>query len=381
MRIKEIRCYMLRAPLQKRFGYSQRWFEARSTVLVKIVTDSGHQGWGEVFCHDAQESVAALIEHTYARRLTGRDPLRIGVIWDDLYNWTKDYGQKGVTIAALSGVDIALWDILGQVTGQPVHLLLGGAFREQVQGYATGLYMREGDDPARMLAEEARTYVGRGFRAIKMKIGYGPGRDLFLVEAVRRAIGDDVALMVDANHAYDAATAIRLGRRLEPLNVAWFEEPVSPEDVDGYCEVRAALHIPIAGGEAEFTRYGFRELITRRAVDILQPDICLTGGLSEARVIAAMARAFHLRCLPHAWGTQVGLAASLHFLASLPDTPPSLHPLPALLELDQTEHPLRDAVVRRGLCIEGDCVRVPQEPGLGIVVDEEAVERLSLRPS
>lgn len=374
MKIQDIAVYPLRCKLDRRFGFSQKWITHRTTLLVKITTDAGISGWGEVFCHDGWAAMTALIEHTYRPLLIGADALAIEVIWETLYNWTKDYGQKGATVAALSGIDIALWDIFGKVTGQPIYRLIGGAFRTKIQAYATGLYQTDTPDPVAALMDEAQCYVEQGFKAIKMKVGFGVQHDVACVQGVRRAIGNDIQLMIDANHAYDAATAIQLGHKLEECNLAWFEEPVSPEDIEGYCTVRRALPIPIAGGEAEFTRYGFRQLITSGAVDIVQPDICLTGGLSEGRKIATLARTWHVRCLPHVWGTAIGLAASLHFIASLPDTPPSLNPLPMLLELDQTEHPLRN-ITTEPIRLEDGFVHVPDAPGLGVEVDEQIVKR------
>ena len=171
--------------------------------------------------------------------------------------------------------------------------------------------------------------------------------DVRLCHAVRRAVGDRLAIMIDANHAYDATGAIALGRRIEELGIAWFEEPVPPEDLAGYREVKAALAMPIAGGEAEFTRWGFRGLIAERCVDILQPDIAAAGGISETQKIADMANAFGVRVNPHVWGTAVALAASLQLIAALPHNPPGLHPIEPLLEFDQSEHPIRMAVVDR----------------------------------
>jgi D-galactarolactone cycloisomerase len=369
MQTTDISAYPLRCELERPFSYSQKWFTHRTALLVKITTDDGTVGWGDVFCHDAGPALAVLIERTYAPLLKGRNPLDIAVLWDKIYNWTKDYGQKGLTSAALSGIDIALWDIFGKTTGLPISQLLGGAFRDRVQGYATGLYRVQSDDVLNHLVEEARGYVEQGFRAVKMKVGFGVQEDIRCVRAIRQAIGDGVDLMVDANHAYDVPSAIRLGRVLEEVGVAWFEEPVSPEDIEGYCAVRQALDIPIAGGEAEFTRYGFRRFVCAGAVDIVQPDICIAGGISEGIKIADLARTWHVRCLPHVWGTAVGLAASLHYIAALPDTPPSLNPQPMVLELDQTEHALRH-ITKEPIRFENGFVHVPDGPGLGVEVDE-----------
>ena len=205
------------------------------------------------------------------------------MLWREIYARLRDHGQKGVVIQGLSGIDIALWDIKGKHFGVPVHQLLGGAARREVQAYATGLYRRKWGDPLEYLAEEAAGYVAEGFEAVKLKVGFGVEEDAAVTRAVREAIGPEVALMVDANHAYDAVAAIRLGRMIEAHDIGWFEEPVPPEDLAGYRAVKAALSIPIAGGECEFTRFGFRDLLVSRAVDIVQPDTCAAGGFPNAR--------------------------------------------------------------------------------------------------
>ncbi|MDJ0757051.1 MAG: mandelate racemase/muconate lactonizing enzyme family protein [Ardenticatenaceae bacterium] len=373
MKIADIQTYHLNMPIDE-FAFSQKWVRARTALIIKVVTDDGTVGWGEAFCHDAGRAIEAIISQTFRPHLIGRNPLEINVLWDHLYNWTKDYGQKGIVISALSAVDIALWDILGKVSDLPIVTLLGGQFYDRIQGYATGLYMRDAADDRQNLADEARSYIEEGFKHLKMKVGYGLAKDISIVTAVREAVGDDIHLMIDANHAYDATTAIRLGKKLSHLNIDWFEEPVSPEDIEGYAEVRQAIDIPVAGGEAEFTRFGFRQLLTQRAVDIVQPDICAAGGLTEGRRIADMARTWHTRCIPHVWGTAIGRAASLHFIASLPPTPPALFPQKALLELDLTPHPLRDEVVLNPPEVVNGWVTVPQAPGLGVEVNESFLE-------
>ena len=379
MKITGIKAYPLTCQLQEPFSYSQRWFQARSGLLVQVTTDEGLAGWGEVFCHDGWPAAVALLEQVYAPLVVGQDPLARAYVWEMLYNWTRDYGQKGLTTAALSGVDIALWDICGQAAGMPIWRLLGG-WRQQVPAYATGLYQTERAmaDPA-ALAEEAAGYAAQGFGAVKLKVGFGLERDLRNVRAVRMAIGEGVRLMVDANHAYDAATAIALGRAIEPYGIGWFEEPVVPEDIEGYCAVRAALSIPVAGGEAEFTRYGFRPLVARGALDIAQPDLCITGGISEGLRIAALCQAFHVRCMPHVWGTGIALATALHFIAALPDQPSSLNPQPIMLELDRTENPVRDEILTTPIQVQDGYAAVPQGPGLGVTVDPDALQRFARR--
>ena len=334
-------------------------------------------GWGE--CYGPARMTAAVVQ-SVAPWLIGEDPLRTDYLWQMIYARLRDHGQKGVVIEGLSGIDIALWDIKGKHFGVPVHRLLGGPLRAEVQAYATGLYRRKSGDPLRYLAEEAAGYVAEGFKAVKLKVGFGVEEDAAVTRAVREAIGPDVALMVDANHAYDAVAAIRLGRMIEPYDIGWFEEPVPPEDVAGYRAVKAALSIPVAGGECEFTRFGFRDLLVSRAIDIIQPDTCAAGGLSECKKIADMAEAFGVRYNPHVWGTGIAIAASLQLLAVLPaHTPVSLAPIEPMLEFDRTEHPIRQSLLVQPIEHTSGIVRVPDGPGLGIEVDRDALARFTVR--
>lgn len=375
MKIQAVHAYALRHALPEAevFGSSKGWHAVRQALLVEIVTDDGLSGFGEAYGPPAVNRT--LVDELYAPRLVGRDPLEHAVIWEDLYNTFRDYGRKGWPIAAISAVDIALWDLKGKALGQPVSKLLGGAFRTQIRAYATGLYRHRVEDNARALAREAEAYAAEGFGAMKMKVGFGLDEDLRNVRAVRQAIGAERLLAMDANHAYDAGQAIRLARKVEDCDLAWFEEPVVPEDLDGYCQVKAAARMPIAGGETEFTRWGFRDLCVRRAVDILQPDICGCGGFTEAWRIAALASASGLTVFPHVWGTAVGLFASLQLAAALPPNPPAMLPTELPFELDRTPNPLRDQLALNPPKRAGDRIDLPTGPGLGLEIDRRLLER------
>ena len=375
MRITAIRTHILQAALSQPFAYSRAWYDTRTAMVVEIETDDGHVGWGE--CYGPARITAAVVE-SVAPWLIGEDPLRTDHLWQMIYARLRDHGQKGAVIQGLSGIDIALWDIKGKHFGVSCCQLLGGPLRSEVKAYATGLYRRKSGDPATYLAEEAAGYAAEGFSAVKLKVGFGIEEDAAMTRAVRAAIGNDVALMVDANHAYDAVAAIRLGRMIEPYNIGWFEEPVPPEDIAGYRRVRAALAIPVAGGECEFTRFGFRDLLTTHAVDIIQPDTCAAGGLSECKKIADMAEAFGVRYNPHVWGTGIAIAASLQLLAVLPShTPTSLNPIEPMLEFDRTEHPIRQALLTHPIEHLKGVVGVPEGPGLGIEIDRAALKRFA----
>jgi D-galactarolactone cycloisomerase len=373
--IQSIETYVVRHELQaeEQFEYAQYRYNDRTILLCRITTDSGYSGWGEAFGPALIHKTT--IDTVYAPMLAGRSPFETDVIWESLYNKLRDHGQKGLAIEALSAVDIALWDLKGRITGMPLWALMGGKRRDRVMPYATGLYRHGGRDELKRLVDEAITYAERGFRAMKLKIGFGRDYDLAAVKAVRNAIGDDIELMVDANHAYNASSAIDLGRRIEEFDIGWFEEPVPPEDVEGYREVKHALSIPVAGGEAEYTRFGFYPLFQARAIDVAQPDCTVTGGISEFMKIVALATVHNIQCYPHVWGSAVALYTGLHCALAMPDFPQRLYPSEARLEFDQTSNIFRDRLAGEPLTMRDGYVEAPDGPGLGIEIDTDLVEQ------
>ena len=375
MKIKKVTCHVVAAPVERPFTSSRGWlYKTRGSCIVEIEADDGTVGWGE--CYGPSAVAKAYIETQFAPRILGRDVFDVEVIWEDLYNRIKDYGGKGMASAALSGIDIALWDLMGKACGKPIHKLIGGAFRSEVTCYATGLYFIDMDRLIEEAVEEAQGYVAEGFTAVKMKIGLGdPKLDIRRVAAVREAVGADVRLMVDANHCMTVPQAIRIGRELEKLDIDWFEEPISPEDIDGYVEVTRALDMAVAGGENEMTRWGFRDLVVRKAMDIVQPDVCAAGGISECRKIATLASAHGVECVPHAWGSVIGVAATLHFLAALPDQPPSFRPVPPMFEFEQCENPFRDQLAKTPIVQKRGKIQIPAGAGLGIDIDRNVLDR------
>ena len=375
-RIADVKAHVLEAKISQPFSWSFNRTDMRATCLVEIVAEDGTTGWGECF---GPARLNAAIVSAYRPYLVGQDALAIEQHWQTLYNQFRDQGQKGLAITALSGVDIALWDLKGKHFEAPVHVLMGGPLRREVAAYATGTYRTDTGDPMQYILDEVRGYVKEGFGAVKLKIGFGAEKDIPLIRAVREAIGPRVGLMLDANHGYDAIEAIAVGRAVADCNIGWLEEPVVPDDLDSYVEVRRGQPIPVAGGECAFTRWGFREILARRAHDILQPDTCAAGGLSECKKIADMATAFGVRYVPHVWGTGVGLAAALQLLAVLPHTPPRHTPVEPLLEFDRSEHPFRQAVMTAEIEHMRGIVRVPEGPGLGIEIDRAALDRFGAR--
>ena len=378
MKITDLKVHVLQSPLAEPFAFSQGWVHRRSATLVEVITDTGLTGWGEAFAQGLEppQIAAAAIEHALRPLVLGADPLAIEVLWHRMYHQTRDYGRKGSVVAAISAVDMALWDLAGHHYGQPVHRLLGGAFRTRVQPYATGFYRLRGQGERDRLVDEAHGHFAAGFRLMKVKLGYGVADDIEVIQAIAAAMqGRGVTLMVDTNHGYGRTEALRLGRALDELDLRWYEEPVAPEDLEGYCELRAKLRTPIAGGENEHTLYGFRDLLGRHAVDIAQPDVGSCGGITAARHIAVLAQAHGIELNPHVWGSAVAQAASLQLIAALPVAHHSLYARAPVLEYDRSSHPFRRELVREPLDLVDGMVPIPDGPGLGIEVRRETLER------
>jgi len=378
MKITQVRAHVLRSALEQPFSFSQGWVSSRGATLVEVQTDDGITGWGEALCQGLQppEIAAAAIDHALKHLVVGEDPLQPEVLWHRMYHYTRDYGQKGAVVGAISGIDIALWDICGKARNAPVAKLLGGAFRTRVEAYATGFYRIKGHGEAPRLAQEFETHCANGFRALKIKLGFGIADDLAVMKAIWEASkGKEV--MIDVNHAYSVTDAIRLGRELEDMGwrLRWYEEPVVQEDLDGYAEVRRALATPIAGGENEYTGFGFRQLLEKRAVDIAQPDICIAGGFTGCRHIVALAHAHGVQVNPHVWASAVGQAASLQLIASIPVANHSLFPKDILLEFDTSSHPFRNELTSDPLKQKNGWVEIAQKPGLGIEVNRQILEK------
>ena len=381
MKIKDVKSYVLQYRLEEELGYSQQYYDRRTAHLIEVVTDEGVRGYGEAFGGgNVALASKTIVEQVIGPLIRGMDPLDREVIWHRVYNLLRDHGQKGMALQALSGVDIALWDIAGKALGLPLYKLLGGAFRDRIPAYGYGMMLQRVPELADRFAEESRKIVAGGFKAIKMKIGLGPRQDVKLVEAVRKAVGPEIQLMVDANHCYTAREAIPLGRELERLDVFWFEEPVAPEDYQGYRDLCLALDLNIAGGEAEFTRWGFRHLIEGRCVDVLQPETCGLGGITEYQKVLALAHSHFVPVVNHVWGSAVAVAMNLHLLAALPDLPGGAHPVQPMLEYDTTPNRFREELLKEPLSVlkqvkqNDGWVGLPKGPGLGVEIDFDFVK-------
>ena len=340
MKINSIKSHVLRYELDKELGYSQQYYKHRTAHLVEVETDEGITGWGECF---GPGNIALankyIVEKVIQPLIIGEDPINKEYIWHKVYNLLRDSGQKGMPIQALSGIDIALWDILAKKAKLPLYQLLGGKTNNKIPVYGYGMMLQKKtvEELCELFKKEANQIKEKNFKAMKMKVGLGPKDDLKLVSAVRQAIGDNFKLMVDANHAYNKNDALYVGRGLDEMDIYWFEEPVAPEDYDSYKELKEKLKTNIAGGEAEFTKYGWNQLIKNNCIDIAQPEVCGLGGITEYLKISALAQANFIPIVNHVWGSALSVAVNLHLLTSLPDMPGGLFPTKSMLEFDTTE--------------------------------------------
>lgn len=368
MKIVKIEPYLLIDQLDKPFYFSQFEYNQRKICIVKVTTDEGIFGWGEGYGPGLV--VKAGIQQIIPL-LLGKDPLYHENIWQEVYRHIYDYSRKGILTSALSAIDIALWDIKGKILKQPISTLLGGRKREKVKVYATGLYFSHDDNMVDKLAAEAIMYKEQGYSAIKMKVGLGINKDVENVKAVRNAIGNDIGLMVDANHAFDLREAKQLINLIKDLNITWFEEPVSNDDYESYAELRKWSDIPITGGECEYFKNGALEMISKRCVDIFQPDTGACGGITEVKKMMAIAEAHNTNLTPHTWGTGIAIAANLHLVSNLNIVPGRLFQNEPLMEFDRSPNRLREELLVENFKADNGYLYVPIAYGLGIDINED----------
>jgi len=376
MRISTIEAIPLKHSLEdgRGFGGTRGVTTTRTATLVKLTATDGTVGWGEAFA--PPRTVATLVEEVFRDAVVGTDPINADTLADDVY--TGDivgyhFGREGVVQAALTGVEVAMWDLRGKQLGEPVRRLLGGQNREQVTPYASTMYITEwGEDPAEPMSAAAE----EGFTAAKIKIGRSVDDDVHRVETAREILGDDAHLMVDYNGNYTPSQAIESIHAIEQYDLTWVEEPVPPENREGYERIRTRVDVPLAAGEAHFGRFEFTDLVTDGTVDIIQPNLGRCGGFAEARYIAQVATTENVQVRPHVWNSGVGLAAALQFASTVPSYPePSGRAgQPVLFEFDRSENPLRHKILTEPFDPTGGSLDVPDEPGLGIDIDEDAVD-------
>lgn len=375
MRITDVTTRLLFCPFSETIHDAARAIAGRDVLLVEIHTDTGISGLGFLTgLGVAHGSEMPVIEHIINASLTpmllGEDPRNFNRLWEAMYRGTTRFGRKGAAVRAISGVDIALWDLIGKAANMPVYKLLGG-YRDRVKIYASGGFYTPRNAISE-LVDEMTGYVRRGFQAVKMKVGRDVRTDIKRVAAVREALGEDIDLLVDANEAWDVATAMAFIKGVEHCNVYWLEEPVAPDDINGFAQLTALGTVPVAAGENEYTRYGFRDLIQNRAVHVVQPDVTRVGGISEWMKVAHMAAAWNMPCVTHAVQE-----VHISLVAAVPNAPMMEYFTP-----DQYLQTFLSQLFPKPQGLHAICdgyVDVPQEPGLGLAFDAELAERYTVK--
>jgi L-alanine-DL-glutamate epimerase-like enolase superfamily enzyme len=386
VKITAVRAAWLRAaiPAERRHTSDFGVNDSFNTCLIEIDTDAGLTGLGEAKVGVGNlgnyAALVTLIHAELAPLLIGRDPRDVTALWETIYNGTRAHyvaghgrtfpivGRRGITVCALSGVDIALWDLLGKALGQPVWRLLGGRLRDRIPAYASG-----GWAPVGGVGKQLRQYVERGHRAVKMRVGLqdkSVDDSAARVREAREQLGPDVGLMVDAHGTWSVRDAQRFARKVADCDLGWLEEPVSPDNPAGQAEVRAATDIPIAAGESEQTRFAFRDLIEARAVDVLQPDVAIAGGITETVRICALAATHGLTVAPHLWGGAVLFASGLHLAVATPCV--------TTLEFSRGENPLLNDLVEEPFELVDGHVLAPDRPGLGLTLRRDVVRAITV---
>src|SRR5947209_819978 len=371
MKITDVRVVYVSLPqINKRADGTQ------DAILVKVETDAGITGIGEVDSSPpvAQAAIEAPMSHSISSGLgelvIGEDPFQYEKIWQKMYMGSRYPGRRGAVIHAMSGVDLALWDIMGKALNMPVWQLMGGGFRTRLRAYASTLF----GDSLEATADRAKWCVDQGFTAVKF--GWDPlGQDLdydeALVAAIREAVGPKVDVLIDAGHAYNTKTAIQMAQRFAKYNIYWFEEALFPDNLDGYAQLAQSTPVRIAAGEAESNRHSYADLMDRGKIDVVQIDVTRVGGLTEAKKIAYAAFDRGREVVNHSFTTDINIAASLALLASVPEA--------HFLEYCVEESPLRQHLTRNAIPVVDGYAAVPQGPGLGVEVDEAMVERFAVK--
>lgn len=375
MKITEVKAFPVGVPLDEPLRWGAMEVNVKGGIIVRVKTDEGIEGIGEAgFSAEYFPTVGPIINHQLGPMLIGRDPLDIASIWQDMLNATHMWGRRGIETYAISGIDIALWDLLGKASNQPVYRLLGASKSKVKAYYAPSL------KPTEEIVEESIAAVEQGFCAMKLRNGPSLSKGVDMVARVREAVGPEIDIMVDANMAFDRRQALTLAKELEQLGVLWLEEPILSRSLTQYIDDHSWLSdrvsLKLAGGESLLTRYEYLDLLRKRTFDVLQPDCTSVGGISECKRVADMASSWNLLCVPHiacSSGTGVALAAGLHMILSCENAP--------MIEFDAYGGPGWDGLLEQPLTATGGYVHAREVPGLGIEFGDGALEKYTLTDS
>lgn len=383
MKIKNVEAFWLRCPIpqpkQHRSDYGL--LTNFDMTLIVITTEDGQQGFGEakaaVGSSGVCASIVTCVEQELKPILVGQDSSQINKLWELMYNGVRGHyalergrtfpilGNRGTTIAAMSGIDMALWDLLGKQLDVPVVQLLGGATKDVMPAYASGGWANEIE-----IGDQLMGYVDHGFKAVKMRVGIMDDqvyKSTERVEAARVALGPSIKIMVDAHGTFSVPEAKQFAKSIEPYNIHWFEEPVSPDNKSGTGEVRRFTSIPIAAGESEFTRFEMRELVEAKAVDVLQPDAAIIGGITEAMRVAGLAAAYQIELAPHCWGSAFSFRAGLSIAFASPSA--------SIIEFSLGGNPMMHELVNESIVASEGMIQAPTEPGLGLSVNWDFIHK------
>ncbi|WP_417425993.1 mandelate racemase/muconate lactonizing enzyme family protein [Hoeflea sp.] len=389
MKIKSVRAWWIQIPIEEARQHTSDFGTLRTfdAAILRIETDDGVVGWGEgknaAGSSGNYATLVRLINEDFGPRLIGRDPADITFIWEELYNGVRaqkaamaghampEMARRGLTVSAISAIDIALWDILGKADGKPVWKLLGGRKADRMPAYASG-----GWASADKIGEQLQSYIDiGGFQAVKMRVGAmdsSPHASAQRVKAARAALGPDIELAVDAHGTFTVAGARRFAHLVVDCDLAWFEEPIIADDKAGTAELRASVNVPIATGESEATRFAFRDLAVMRAADIFQPDPAFCGGITEAMRIGTIASAFNLRLAPHLWAGAPCFFAGLHVCAASPAS--------FTVEFSLGANPMIHDIIEDTVQARDGMIEIPEKPGLGFTMNEAILQRYA-RPT
>lgn len=384
MKIKSVHAQWIQIPIEQARQHTSDFGTLRTfdAAILRIETDDGVVGWGEgknaAGSAGNYATLVRILNDDFGPRIIGRDPADISFIWEDLYNGVRaqkaamaghvmpEMARRGLTVSAISAIDIALWDILGKADGKPIWKLLGGRKADRMQAYASG-----GWASADKIGEQLQSYIDTaGFRAVKMRVGAmdsSPHASAMRVKAARNALGPDIELAVDAHGTYTVAGAKRFAHLVSDCDIAWFEEPIVADDKAGIAEVRASISVPVATGESEATRYAFRDLAVMRAADIFQPDPAFCGGITEAMRIGTIASAFNLRLAPHLWAGAPCFFAGLHVCAASPAS--------FTIEFSLGANPMIHDIIDERVEARDGMIAFPEKPGLGFTMNEAILQK------